>query len=187
MAAWLTALAQVLHAWRRGERSPQGWAVLAVAPVLLLGAGLPQSHQLRYYLPLLLLPDLTALAWGWQHLSQRWIQTVLLAPLSLALLLNFTQPLHSTLKGWRQGQGLSYAVHYPVRDLPTAAACLRQGMLSAAQPAARPEDQRAAQPQTLQLPTGQAFACRLQLPDTIRVEEVPIPAQTSPAALSGRG
>jgi hypothetical protein len=175
---WRQQLAQALAIHRMREAgqavkqarfgqglSPQGWALLGVAPVLLLGAGLPHSHQLRYYLPLLLLPALTALGWGWPRGPRRWIEALLLALLAVSLLLTFTQPLHSTLKGLRQGKGLSYALHYPSRDLPSAATCLQRGLR-------RPD-----QPGSLGLPTGQAFACRLQLPASIPVVEIELPPE----------
>jgi len=160
MAAYLLSLGQAFRQWRRARSlSPPGWAVLAVAPVLLLGAALPHSHQLRYYLPLLTLPALTALGWSWPHGPRRSITALLLALLMVSLVLNFTQPLHSTLKGWRQGQGAGYAISYPSRDLPSLATCTRL---------ARP---LAGQANTVVLPTGQAFACRLLLPETLRVQE----------------
>jgi len=166
MAGYLLALGQAVRQARLGQGlSPQGWALLGVAPVLLLGAGLPHSHQLRYYLSLLLLPALTALGWGWPRGPRRWIEALLLALLAVSLLLTFTQPLHSTLKGLRRGEGLRYAVLYPSRDLPSAATCLQLGLR-------RPD-----QPGSLGLPTGQAFACRLQLPASIRVEEVALPPE----------
>jgi len=130
-----------------------------LAPVLLLGAALPHSHQLRYYLPLLLLPALTALGWGWPRGPRRWIEALLLALLAVSLLLTFTQPLHSTLKGLRRGEGLSYAVHYPSRDLPSPQACLRQGQ------------RRRGPSGSIELPTAMAFACRLQLPASLGVVE----------------
>jgi hypothetical protein len=160
MAAYAVAFARALADWRRvGRPSFQGWPVLAVAPFVLLGAGLPQSHELRYYLPLLLLPALTALGWWWAQGGRRWLQTGLLAFLAVALLLNFSQPLYSTAKGLLRGQGLHYALTYPVRDLPPAAACLRQGQR---RPGSEP---------TLAFPMGLAFACRLQLPAEIHVVE----------------
>lgn len=169
MGAYGVAFGQALGGWRReGQPSPQGWPVLAVAPFVLLGAGFPQSHELRYYLALLMLPALTALGWWWTHGSRRWIEAVLLAFLSIALLLNFTQPLHSTVKGLLRGEGLQYALTYPVRDLPTAAECLRLS---------RPRPEAAA---TRELPLGLAFACRLQLPAaTSVIEEGARPSTTS--------
>lgn len=164
MGAYGIAFCQALGRWRReGSASARGWPVLAVAPFLSLAAGFPQSHELRYYLALLVLPSLTALGWWWGHGSRRWIQMGLLAPLSIALLLNFAQPLHSTLKSARRGEGLAYARRYPIRDLPSADACLRQG-----RPMPGPGP-------TIGLPTAMAFACRLQLPEGIRVVEAPPP------------
>jgi hypothetical protein len=144
---------------------------LAVAPFLLLAPGFPQSHELRYYLALLLLPALTALGWWWPCGSKRWIQAGLLGFLSMALLLNFTQPFYSTAKGLLRGEGLQYAVRYPIRDLPSPQACLAQGKPV---PGSVP---------TLALPTGLAFACRLQLPADLRVVEgTPDSAAPSEAA-----
>jgi hypothetical protein len=95
----------------------------------------------------------------------------LLGFLSMALLLNFTQPLYSTAKGLLRGEGLQYAVRYPTRDLPSPQACLAQGKPV---PGSMP---------TLALPTGQAFACRLQLPADLRViEGTPDSAAPSEAA-----
>jgi hypothetical protein len=160
MAAYGVAFGQALDQWRREGAVPsRGWSVLAVAPFLLLAPGFPQSHELRYYLALLFLPALTALGWWWEHGSKRWIQAGLLGFLTLALLLVFTQPLHSTLKGLRRGEGLRYAVRYPIRDLPSADACQRL-----AKPVAGAGE-------TLALPLGQAFACRLQLPGEVRIIE----------------
>lgn len=160
MAAYGVALGQVLGQWRRAGAVPGGgWGVLAVAPFLLLAPGFPQSHELRYYLALLFLPALTALGWWWEHGARRWIQAGLLGFLTLALLLVFTQPLHSTLKGLRRGEGLGYALGYPTRDLPSADACRRL-----AKPVAGAGD-------TLALPLGQAFACRLRLPGEVRIIE----------------
>jgi len=160
MGAYAVAFSQALGEWRR-KRGPsqEGWAVLAVAPFLLLAAGFPQSHELRYYLALLILPALTALGWGWQHWRRRWIEAALVLALSVSMLLNFIQPLHSTLKGIAAGRGLSYAIDYPVRDLPTAQACLRQAR------------HRQGPGDTLELPTGMAFACRMQLPARFRIIE----------------
>lgn len=142
--------------------------MLAVAPFLLLAPGLPQSHELRYYLALLILPAITAIGWWRKHGSKRWIEVALLGFLSLSLLLNFTQPLYSTAKGLARGEGLLYALRYPSRDLPSAQGCLRQG-------------RRLAGPiETVELPLGMAFACRLQLPANIRITEgsavEPLPA-----------
>ena len=160
MAAYGVAFGQALRQWRReGSVSSRGWSVLAVAPFLLLAPGFPQSHELRYYLALLLLPALTALGWWWPQGSKRWIQAGLLGFLSMALLLNFTQPLSSTAKGLRRGEGLQYAMRYPIRDLPSPQECLRLG-----QPVGGPA-------RALALPTGQAFACRLQLPADLRIVE----------------
>ncbi|MEB3244205.1 MAG: hypothetical protein VKO44_11290 [Cyanobacteriota bacterium] len=161
MAAWGAAFSQALGQWRRERRpSARGWAVLAIAPLLLLGAGFPQSHELRYYLALMQLPALTALGWWWVHGSRRWLEAGVLALLGVAIVLNFAQPLHSTLKDLRRGEGFSYALGYPSRDLPTAEECLRLGrqVLGQAEP-------------TIELPTGQAFACRLRLPAPLRVRE----------------
>ncbi|MFM7269780.1 MAG: hypothetical protein ACKOZT_14560 [Cyanobium sp.] len=173
MAGYLLAFGQALQRWCAGRSiGPQGWAVLGIAPVLLMGAGLPQSHELRYYLPLLLLPALTALSWGWPSGPRTWFSAMVLGLLMISLALNFSQPLHSTVKVWRRGQGAAYALHYPGRDLPDAATCRRLG------------HPWGGQPQTLQLPTGLAFACRLQLPPSVRVmaaEDNPQhPAQAEP-------
>jgi hypothetical protein len=163
MAAYGVAFGQALRQWRReGSVPSRGWCVLAVAPFLLLAPGFPQSHELRYYLALLLLPALTALGWWWPQGSKRWIQAGLLGFLSMALLLNFTQPVYSTAKGLRRGEGLRYAVRYPIRDLPSPQACLEQG-----------KPVRGSVP-TLGLPAGMAFACRLQLPADLRVVEMSI-------------
>ncbi|MFN9624231.1 MAG: hypothetical protein ACK587_15580 [Cyanobacteriota bacterium] len=160
MAAYGVAFGQALGGWRReGSVSSQGWSVLVVAPFLLLAPGFPQSHELRYYLALLFLPALTALGWWWEHGSKRWIQAGLLGFLTLALLLVFTQPLHSTAKGLLGGEGLRYALVYPVRDLPSADTCRRL-----AKPVGGAGD-------TLALPLGQAFACRLHLPANVRIVE----------------
>ncbi|MEB3242552.1 MAG: hypothetical protein VKO44_02855 [Cyanobacteriota bacterium] len=169
MAAYAVASVQALRQWRReGSPSARGWAVLAAAPVLLLAAGLPQSHELRYYLPLLFLPALTALGWWWERGSRPWIQAGLLAFLSVSLVLNFTQPLYSTAKGLLRGSGLSYAVHYPVRDLPSAEDCRRQGL------------RLPGSADTLGLPAGQAFACRLRLPAAVHIVETDaLPATVS--------
>ncbi|MEB3333652.1 MAG: hypothetical protein VKP70_01560 [Cyanobacteriota bacterium] len=171
MAAYGVAFVQALGQWRRtGTLSAQGWPVLAVAPLLLLAPGLPQSHELRYYLALLTLPALTALGWWWEHGSRRWLELGLLSLLSIALLLNFSQPLHSTINGLRKGQGLQYAVGYPTRDLPSVQDCLRPG---------------GTQPRsvgTLRLPAVMAFGCRLQVPGEVRVEELEgsTPSQVQP-------
>lgn len=164
MAAYGVAVVQALGQWRReGAPSRFGWPVLAVAPLLLLAPGLPQSHELRYYLALLTLPALTALGWWWEHGSRRGFELGLLGLLSMALLLNFSQPLHSTFKGLWRGQGLQYAMGFPTRDLPLLQDCLLQGRTLS-----RPEG-------PLQLPTGMAFACRLRVPAEVRVEEVEHP------------
>lgn len=94
------------------------------------------------------------------HGSRRWLEAGVLALLGVAIVLNFAQPLHSTLKDLRRGEGFSYALGYPSRDLPTAEECLRLGrqVLGQAEP-------------TIELPTGQAFACRLRLPAPLRVRE----------------
>jgi hypothetical protein len=174
MAAYGWACVQALRQWRRaGAVSGQGWAVLAVAPFLLLAPGFPQSHELRYYLALLILPAVTALGWWWQQGGRQAIQTVLLGFLTISLLLNFTQPLHATAKGLLRGEGLAVAARYPVRDLPTAEDCLRQGTaIQGAQ-------------ETRAWPTGVAFACRLRLPAEIRVVEadleLPSAGGTKPA------
>lgn len=171
MAAYGVAFCQALRqGLREGDLSVRGWLVVVVAPFLLLAPGLPQSHELRYYLALLFLPALTALGWWWEHGSKRWIQAGLLGFLSLALLLTFTQPLHSTAKGLLRGEGLRYAVRYPLRDLPSPQECLRQG-----QPLPGSVT-------TLGLPTGLAFACRLQLPAEIGIVETDLRPASAPGA-----
>ncbi|MFN9546906.1 MAG: hypothetical protein ACK6AD_07530 [Cyanobacteriota bacterium] len=175
MAAYGVACCQALRQWHREGSVPlPGWSALAVAPFLLLAPGFPQSHELRYYLALLLLPALTALGWWWEHGSRRWIQAGLLAFLAMALLLTFAQPLSSTAKGVLRGEGFRYAVRYPIRDLPSAQVCLRLG------------EPLAGSVEALALPTGQAFACRLQLPADLWVVEQ-TQDSTTPAAAGSSG
>ncbi len=164
IGAYAVAVAQAWKAWKAGHAiAAPGCAVLAGMPYLVLVAFLPQTHELRYYLALLILPAILALGWGWQHWAPRGIVLVVSAMLSISFAMNFVQPLHSTLRGLLVGQGPAYAIHYPSRDLPTAAQCLAR---------AQPDQGSVNSRRTiLRLSMPDAFACRLVLPDSYYIVE----------------
>lgn len=165
IGAYIVSVAQAWKNHRSGcEAGAEAFAVLLGLPYLVLAAFLPQTHELRYYLALLILPALLALGWGWQHWSHRGIVVVLLGMLTISFALNFIQPVHSTLRGLLQGHGLGYAIRYPSRDLPTPQQCLAK-----AQPSHHTLDGDGRL--TLYFPTAEAFACRLVLPDSYFVVE----------------
>jgi hypothetical protein len=165
IGAFIISAIQAWKGWRSGhEIGVVGVATLSCLPYLLLAGFLPQTHELRYYMALLILPAVLALGWGWQHWAHRGIAVVLLGMLAISFSLNFVQPVHSTLRGSLKGNGLDYAIHYPSRDLPSARQCLAKAQQSDDVPA---KEGRV----SLYFPTAEAFACRLALPDLYYIIE----------------
>ena len=104
---------------------------------LLTASFLPQSHELRYYLSILILVSLFSISYLYQAGHSCVLYLVLIFFASISFALNFTQPLYSTTKN-----GFGYAVNYPSRDLPNIQDCLNKP---------DPED------------SARRFACKLML------------------------
>ena len=133
---------------RRGNPIIVGSSLFVVA-----SAFLPQSHELRYYLSALMVPALIAVAEIFTMANMRqYVYFSLLVYLSISGIINFIQPLKTTVSSLLLDASADYAVFYPVRDLPTKELCLSN--IGGHQIDA--DD-------TIRLRTGTAFACRIQL------------------------
>lgn len=104
---------------------------------LVICSFLPQSHELRYYLSIFVLISVLSISYLQQFGLKSILKPSILFFLSISLLFNFAQPVHSTIKN-----GINYAITYPERDLPDPEQCY--GFDDITNPASR-------------------FACRLQL------------------------
>lgn len=158
----------IAQAWKKDRLSchsdPIAFAVLLGFPYIFLAAFLPQSHELRYYLALLILPGLFALGWGRKHWPHQLVVAVVLSMLAISFTLNFTQPIYSTLSTLSKGHGLDYAIHYPSRDLPTPRECLAKANKSHHTLDGRIRT-------NLSFTTAEAFACRLMLSNAYEIVE----------------
>ena len=92
---------------------------LMTGTYVLLASFLPQSHELRYYLSILMLISIFSVSFLCQVSNANAANAALLFFLSISFVVNFTQPLYSTAK-----YGIGYAVNYPLRDLPSFQDCL---------------------------------------------------------------
>lgn len=87
---------------------------------VLFASFLPQSHELRYYLSIHILVAVLAFVYLLECEQYLLLLISLLFFMSVSMGLNFTQPIHSTIT-----KGLSYAINYPSRDLPSKDFCLK--------------------------------------------------------------
>jgi len=97
----------------------QDFLFLMTGTYVLLASFLPQSHELRYYLSIFMLISIFSVSCLLQFNQTNVVRAALLFFLSISCVLNFTQPLYSTVK-----TGIGYAVGYPSRDLPSVQQCL---------------------------------------------------------------
>ena len=85
----------------------------------------PQSHELRYYMILLFIPIFVVNYYYWlSHYRRLYLYLVCLAA-TASLVINFAQPLKTSIQSFYKSGSLQYAINFPVRDFPDPSDCLK--------------------------------------------------------------
>jgi len=101
----------------------------------------PQSHELRYYIILLLIPVFIVNYYVWSSCYRNASIYLACFCAMISLVINFSQPLKTSIQTYFESGSVEYVTNYPIRDFP---------------------DQETCSTSLLQLPIDQLTACWLQ-------------------------
>ena len=91
--------------------------------VYLINLFSPQSHELRYYIILLLIPVFVVNYYAWFSSYRKASIYLTCFCAMISFVINFSQPLKTSIQTFFESGSVEYATNYPVRDFPDQGTC----------------------------------------------------------------